>query len=178
MTSSYQYFYETNVPESELIISRTDLSGKITYANDVFANISAYTVDELIGKPHSIVRHQDMPKSVFKNLWDTLKKGENWSGYVKNLRKDGGYYWVFAQVSGVYKDEILVEFKSLRSPVSEELRVYYQDKYDELRRTEENISRLVTTVSTKNLEKLEKFAEQSNVDKSQVLDKILDDYLL
>ena len=80
MDISYDMFIETEIPKDELIISRTDLKGIITYANETFAKISGYEVDELIGKPHNILRHPDMPKSVFKDLWDTIKTGKSWSG--------------------------------------------------------------------------------------------------
>ena len=104
-----EFLIETEVPDNELIISRTDLSGKITYANETFCLISGYTEQELLGKSHSIVRHPDMPKSVFQDLWNTLKEKKQWSGVIKNLRKDRGFYWVEALVSGVYKNGKLVE---------------------------------------------------------------------
>jgi len=121
-----EFFIETIVPEDELIISRTNLSGIITYANETFAQISGYDIDELVGRPHSMVRHPDMPSSVFKDLWDKLSSGARWSGYVKNLRKDTGYYWVHATISGVYKDGKLVEYKSIRVPISNEDKLKYQ----------------------------------------------------
>jgi len=133
MDTTYDMFIETEVPKDELIISRTDLSGIITYANETFAKISGYTQQELIGKPHNILRHPDMPSKVFKELWDTVKKGEIWRGYVKNLRKDRGFYWVYAEVSGVYKDGKLVEYKSMRSFVPKEQRIKMQKIYDEMR---------------------------------------------
>ena len=77
MDTSFDMFIETEVPENELIISRTSLSGVITYANETFAKISGYEVEELIGKPHNIVTHPDMPKSVFKEVCDTLALGKN-----------------------------------------------------------------------------------------------------
>ncbi len=80
--------------EGRVIISETDLKGKITYANRKFCEIAGYTKDELIGQPHSIIRHPDMPKAAFQNLWDTIQHGKTWTGAVKNLRKDGRYYWV------------------------------------------------------------------------------------
>jgi aerotaxis receptor len=89
---------ETVLDEYAFLVSETDLKGVITFANDDFCKIAGYTVDELLGKPHNIVRHPDMPKVAFKSLWDTVKKGEIWTGYVKNKTKDGGYYWVFATV--------------------------------------------------------------------------------
>ena len=80
------------------LVSETDEKGIIIFANDDFCKIAEYSVDELIGKPHNIVRHKDMPKAAFKDLWDTVKRDEVWSGYVKNATKSGNYYWVFATV--------------------------------------------------------------------------------
>lgn len=128
-----EFLIETVVPPGEDIISRTDLNGTITYANDLFCEISGYSADELIGKPHSIVRHPDMPKSVFKDLWETIKNKKQWVGIVKNLRKDGGFYWVKAIVSGVYKNDVLVEYKSLRSPISHDEKLQHQKLYDKIR---------------------------------------------
>ncbi len=128
------FLIETKVPEAEIIISRTDLKGIITYANHIFCEISGYDDHELIGKPHSIVRHPDMPKAVFKELWESLEKNGKWEGYVKNLRKDNGYYWVYASISGVYKDGKLVEYKSLRRPISFEEKVNAQIRYDKMKK--------------------------------------------
>ena len=128
-----EFLVETVVPEDELIISRTDLQGKITYANEEFCKISGYSEEELIGKPHNIVRHPDMPKDTFKDLWSTIKAGKQWKGIVKNLRKDKGFYWVEAIVSGVYKKGELVEYKSLRAPISYETKLKYQKLYDTMR---------------------------------------------
>jgi len=133
MDITFDMFIETEVPKDELIISRTDLNGIITYANETFARISGYEPDELIGKPHSILRHPDMPKRVFKELWETIKAEKIWRGYVKNLRKDRGYYWVYAEISGVYKDGKLVEYKSMRSWVPKEKRIKMQRLYDTMR---------------------------------------------
>ena len=154
--TSFNMFIETEVPENKLIISRTDLSGVITYVNDTFAEISGYEPSELIGKPHSIVRHPDMPKSVFKDLWDSIKEGKSWSGYVKNLRKDRGYYWVYAQISGVYKDGELVEYKSIREPVSQDKKIEMQNFYDSLREKEENFCRVVTYIECDKIEEIKK----------------------
>jgi len=129
-----EFFIETEVPSGDVITSRTDLKGNITYANELFCQISGYSIDELLGKPHNIVRHPDMPRSVYKDLWDTIKSGNQWSGVVKNLRKDKGYYWVKAVVSGVYKDGKLVEYKSLRSPIEDREKLEYQRLYDKIRK--------------------------------------------
>ena len=128
-----EFLVETEVPEHELIISRTTLEGAISYANEAFCEISGYTEDELIGKQHNIVRHPDMPKAAFKDLWETIKNKKQWIGIVKNLRKDKGYYWVQAIVSGVYKDGKLIEYKSLRTPISYEEKLKYQILYDRMR---------------------------------------------
>ena len=89
---------ETVLDEYSFLVSETDERGIITFANDDFCKIAGYKLEELIGKPHNIVRHPDMPKAAFKSLWDTVKSGQVWTGYVKNATKDGGYYWVFATV--------------------------------------------------------------------------------
>ncbi len=139
-----EFLIETLVPENELIISRTDLKGVITYANETFAQISGYTIDELIGKSHNIVRHPDMPKRVYKEMWNTLKQQKQWQGFVKNLRKDKGFYWVHATISGVYKDGQLVEYKSIRTPIGYQDKLKYQKLYDAIRSEDkENIRRIV-----------------------------------
>lgn len=139
-----EFLIETIVPQDELIISRTNLSGVITFANETFADISAYSTEELIGKPHNIVRHPDMPKAIFHNMWETLKNKGKWSGVVKNLRKDYGYYWVYAEISEVYKDNKLHEYKSIRTPISFEDKLYYQKKYDEIKQQEGELVRVIS----------------------------------
>lgn len=139
-----EFLVETQVPQDELIISRTDLNGHITYANETFCDISGYELDELIGKAHNIVRHPDMPSSVFKEMWSTLEAKKQWKGVVKNLRKDKGYYWVQAIVSGVYKDGVLVEYKSLRTPVNYDEKLQHQKLYDRIRQENgENIRKVI-----------------------------------
>ena len=141
--TTFDMFIETEVPENELIISRTDLDGIVTYVNDTFALISGYEADELIGKAHNIVRHPDMPRSAFADVWQTLKSGKSWSGYIKNMRKDRGYYWVKADISGVYKDGKLIEYKSLREPMSLDMKLKMQKEYDKQRVEQDGIERVV-----------------------------------
>jgi aerotaxis receptor len=142
-----EFLIQTIVPEDEIIISRTDLNGIITYANETFAQISGYQVEELIGKSHNILRHPDMPKILFEHMWKTLKSGKMWQGYVKNMRKDGGYYWVYAEVSGVYKENILVEYKSMRSPVSFEIIEKMQKAYDKIKLKQKDKIRVIQYLS-------------------------------
>jgi PAS domain S-box-containing protein len=85
--------------DNDFIVSKTDLSGRISYCNEIFIAMSGYTERELIGAQHNIVRHPDMPRGVFKLLWDTIKGGKECFAYVKNLSKDGSHYWVFANIT-------------------------------------------------------------------------------
>lgn len=88
--------------EDDIIVSKTDLKGRITYANQTFCRIAGYTESELMGQPHSIIRHPDMPRAVFKLLWDTIAEGREIFAYVKNMAKNGDSYWVFAHVTPSY----------------------------------------------------------------------------
>ena len=90
---------EHSVNSDAFLVSKTDTHGKITYCNEPFIKIVGASEQDLLGKPHSIVRHPDMPKSIFKLLWDTVKRKEEIFAYVKNLSFDGGHYWVYANVT-------------------------------------------------------------------------------
>ena len=90
---------ERTFDADELIVSKTDTRGVITYANDVFLRVSGYGVEEVLGRPHNLVRHPDMPRAVFKLLWDTLGRGEEVFAYINNLAADGAHYWVLAHVT-------------------------------------------------------------------------------
>ncbi|MDQ7056569.1 MAG: PAS domain-containing protein [Persephonella sp.] len=173
MDKTFDMFWETEVPQNELIISRTDLNGIITYVNETFAKISGYSPEELIGKPHNIIRHPDMPKSVFKELWDTIKQGKVWRGYVKNLRKDRGYYWVYAEISGVYKDGQLVEYKSMRAPVSQEKKKQMQDLYDQMREEEGGPVRVVMYLEKDVYDRLEELSEKLGISGEEVIKRLL-----
>ncbi|NOU12593.1 MAG: PAS domain-containing protein [Methylococcaceae bacterium] len=105
---------ETPYPDGKLIVSTTDNSGVITHVNKSFVEMSGYTEDELLNAPHSILRHPDMPPAAFKDLWDTISAGKKWQGYVKNLRKDGGYYWVKATVIPNVRNGVVVGYTSVR----------------------------------------------------------------
>ncbi|PKM13170.1 MAG: diguanylate cyclase [Gammaproteobacteria bacterium HGW-Gammaproteobacteria-3] len=120
---------ETPYPDGKLIVSTTDPDGVITHVNRAFVEMSGYTEEELIGAPHSILRHPDMPPAAFKDLWDTVSRGEKWQGFVKNLRKDGGYYWVKATViPNVRKGKVVgytsVRRKPSRTKVEECIKLY------------------------------------------------------
>ncbi len=106
---------ETPYPDGKLIVSTTDTEGVITHANQAFVDMSGYTREELIGQPHYILRHPDMPKAAFRDMWETIQAGKTWRGYVKNLRKDGGYYLVYATVMPNFdKQGNIVGYTSVR----------------------------------------------------------------
>jgi aerotaxis receptor len=105
---------EVPFPEGRLIVSCTDLKGVITAANQSFVDMSGYSREELLGAPHHILRHPDMPGPAFKDLWDTIAAGKKWSGYVKNLRKDGRFYWVYATVIPNVRDGRIAGYTSVR----------------------------------------------------------------
>jgi len=105
--------------EQGLIVSSTDLKGIITYANRKFCEIADYSREELIGKNHNIVRHPDMPKTAFKELWETIQSGKEWTGVVKNLRKDGKYYWVYSHIVPIEKEGEIVGYTAARRPASQ-----------------------------------------------------------
>jgi len=97
--------HEVELPEERLIVSKTDVKGRLLYANRPFMEISGFVESELLGKPHNLIRHPDMPRSIFQLLWNTLQKGDEFNGYVKNICKNGSFYWVLANVSPDYDDQ-------------------------------------------------------------------------
>jgi len=114
---------EIELDKDTIIVSETDEKGKILYANDDFCKICGYSKDELIGKPHNIVRHPDMPKAAFEDLWDTIKAGNQWTGIVKNLAKDGSFYWVHAKVFPSKKTDGSIKYISVRvKPTQDEIK--------------------------------------------------------
>ena len=90
---------ERTISDDEIIVSKTDLKGILTYVNDVFLKVSKYSEQEVLGQPHNIIRHPDMPRCIFKLLWDTIKGGDEIFAYVVNLASDGSHYWVMAHVT-------------------------------------------------------------------------------
>ncbi|WP_263260838.1 PAS domain-containing methyl-accepting chemotaxis protein [Pseudomonas sp. RIT-PI-S] len=111
---------ERTFPAEQRLISTTDLDSRITYCNDAFVAISGFTREELIGQPHNLVRHPDMPASVFAHMWETLKQGKPWMGVVKNRAKNGDFYWVSAYVTAIYENGRIAGFESVRFVPSRE----------------------------------------------------------
>ncbi|WP_345969743.1 MULTISPECIES: PAS domain-containing protein [Sulfurimonas] len=120
--------------EGRAIVSETDLNGIITFANRKFCEISGYTKEELIGQPHNIIRHPDMPKKAFEMMWNTIKQGNVWTGLVKNLRKDGRYYWVETTITPI-QDETgaITKYAAARKGASEAAIEEAETLYERLR---------------------------------------------
>jgi aerotaxis receptor len=113
---------EVTFPSEQELVSTTDLRGITTYANDAFCKIAGFSRDELVGKNHNIVRHPDMPKAAFKELWTKLQSGHSWRGVVKNRCKDGRYYWVDAFVTPIFERGQLIGYQSVRVKPTEDMK--------------------------------------------------------
>ncbi len=120
---------ETLLNEDSFLVSETNSKGHIIFANEEFCKVAEYSLEELLGKPHSLVRHKDMPKAAFKDLWDTVQQGEVWNGFVKNTTKSGGYYWVFATVYPFKNEEGEQCYLSCRRKPSREDVQEYSELY-------------------------------------------------
>jgi aerotaxis receptor len=120
---------EYSITDATLIASRTDTKGKLTYFNDEFVLASGFTEAELMGQPHNIIRHPDMPPEAFENLWDTLKAGKPWVGAVKNRRKNGDFYWVLATASPIRENGHVIGFTSIRTKLPADQRAEAEQVY-------------------------------------------------
>ncbi|CAH4944046.1 Aerotaxis receptor [Citrobacter freundii] len=120
--SSHPYVSQQNTPLDDdiTLMSTTDLQSHITHANDTFVQISGYQLNELLEKPHNLVRHPDMPKAAFADMWYTLKQGEPWSGIVKNRRKNGDHYWVRANAVPMVREGRVTGYMSIRTRATDE----------------------------------------------------------
>jgi aerotaxis receptor len=127
---------ELILDDKSFLVSETDEKGIIKFANDDFCRYAEYELDELVGNPHNIVRHPDMPKAAFADLWNTVKKGQRWRGFVKNKTKSGKFYWVFATVfpyssSDGSKGYISCRRKASRKEIEKYEKLYTQMKEEE-----------------------------------------------
>lgn len=124
---------EVELQGDDFLVSRTDLKGRITYANPSFIHISGFRHDELIGAPHNLIRHPDMPPAAFANLWQTVEAGETWRGLVKNRCKNGDHYWVDASVTPIVENEQVVGYASVRVQASREAIAHAEQVYAGIR---------------------------------------------
>lgn len=128
---------EVKLGEEEFIVSKTDTKGRIRYVNRAFMRVSGYAEPEVMGKPHNIIRHPDMPRGIFRLLWKTILTGEECFAYVKNRTKSGGYYWVMANVTADRDLEGNIKgFFSVRRRVPDALIAYFEDLYGRMRAAE------------------------------------------
>ncbi len=123
---------EVTFDENTLLVTKTDTKGRITYSNRAFIDIVKMKESELIGKAHSIVRHPDMPRAIFKLLWDYLQKGKEINAYIKNICSDGSYYWVLANVTPSYFNDKVVGYHSARRKPSKKALDFIIPLYKEL----------------------------------------------
>ena len=122
--------------EKDVIFSATDLNGQIVYVSEAFCEISKYSKDELLGKSHNVVRHEDMSDEIFKELWQSVKSGDSWSGEIKNKTKDGNFYWVHANVEPFYNSNgETIGYHALRRDITD------QKAVEELQKNLENINK-------------------------------------
>jgi PAS domain S-box-containing protein len=124
---------EYPITDATLIVSRTDLKGRLTYFNDEFVQASGFAEAELMGQPHNLIRHPDMPPEAFDNLWDTLKAGKPWAGAVKNRRKNGDFYWVLATASPIRENGEVTGYTSIRTKLPADQRAEAEQVYAALR---------------------------------------------
>ena len=122
-----------DIGNNDFLVSKTDLKGRITYCNKIFMKVAGYSENELLGKPHNIVRHPDMPRIIFKLLWNRIQNKEEIFAYVKNRTKNGGYYWVCANVTASTDDKgTIIGYYSVRRKVNEQALPVIEELYAKL----------------------------------------------
>ncbi|MDP1656381.1 MAG: methyl-accepting chemotaxis protein [Hylemonella sp.] len=129
--------HEYLMPSEQMLVSTTDIKGRITYCNPAFIAASGYLREELLGQPHNLVRHPDMPEEAFRDMWDTVTRGKPWTGLVKNRRKNGDCYWVMANVTPLLEGEVVQGYLSVRTAPSREQVVAAEALYTTMRAEKE-----------------------------------------
>ncbi|MES1948221.1 methyl-accepting chemotaxis sensory transducer with Pas/Pac sensor [Salinisphaera sp. C84B14] len=137
---------EYTIGEQEYLISQTDLDSHIVFANPAFIEASGFTWNELVGEPHNLIRHPDMPPGAFANFWDTIRAGKTWTGIVKNRRKNGDYYWVHATVMPIIQQGRAVGYASVRRGATEEEKHQAERVYTRMRNNQKPRAHLVNGV--------------------------------
>ncbi|MCW8838834.1 MAG: ATP-binding protein [Thiovulaceae bacterium] len=143
-----------DIINQHVLISTTDLNGVITYANEAFCRTSGYSIDELIGEPHNIIRHPDMAKSFFKEMWDTIQTGKTWQGKIKNLKKDGTYYWVDAVIQPHYdENNKLDSYDAIRIDITDKIEL------EEFSAKQEAVIEQKTKIANKERDRAQEYAK-------------------
>lgn len=139
---------EIPMKEGTILVSKTDLKGRITYCNEEFIRISGFKERELIGRSHNMVRHPDMPPAAFADLWSTIQNGQPWCGMVKNRAKNGDHYWVYANVTPIFKNGEIVEYMSVRTKPNQQQVNIAEKTYAEMWQLEEGKTQLPSDTKT------------------------------
>ncbi|MEA3290575.1 MAG: response regulator [Campylobacterota bacterium] len=143
-----------DIINKHILISTTDLNGVIIYANEAFSTTSGYTKEELIGKSQNIIRHPDMPKSIFKDMWSSLQNGQTWRGKIKNIKKDGNYYWVDAVISPNFdKNGNIDSYNAVRINITDKM------KLEELTQLQEQVIMEQVAIANNERDKAQKYAK-------------------
>ena len=130
---------ERNMREGDFIVSKTTPKGIITYCNPIFIEFSGYAESELIGTQHNLIRHPDMPRAAFKLAWDCIQQGQEFFAYVKNMSKDGGYYWVYTHIAPDFAhDRSIVGYTSVRRYPNKEAVQKIEPVYQQMLQAERN----------------------------------------
>jgi len=170
---------EIKIHNKDMIVSSTDKQGNIIYVNDIFCEVAGYKREELIGQPHNIVRHCDMPKVIFYFLWQSILKGEIVYAFVKNRAKNGDFYWVKAYVKPIVKNGEIVQFTSYRKPVNNFAKKYIDDlykvlvDYEKTHSVEDTFKFLVKYIEDRGLN-YQQFIDRLSLGKSVDLSNIID----
>jgi len=131
---------ERHLEEGQYILSKSDLKGSITYVNRTLIEMSGFTEVELMGQPHNMLRHPDMPQEAFRDFWETLKAGKAWSGIVKNRCKNGDHYWVMANASPIFQNGTVVGYMSVRSKPDRKMVEAADELYRKMRNKETTVT--------------------------------------
>ena len=128
---------EVLIPPGQTLVTKTDTKGIINYINNAFVDVAGYSEEELMGQPHNVIRHPEVPSEAFRDLWDTIESGKTWSAPVKNRCKDGSYYWVMSNVSPIYNDKgEICEYVSVRRGLTKDEKQGALALYEKLRNGE------------------------------------------
>ena len=161
---------EKQLNKNDFIVSKTNTKGIITYCNQIFIDMAQYTEEELIGTNHNIIRHPDMPKVAFELVWNMIQSGQEFWGFVKNLRKSGGYYWVYTNISPDYNNGQIVGYTSVRRKANPAAIQTIIPIYEQLK----NAERSGGTKAAAQI--LTKLLEEKNMEYNQLIITLQGDY--
>ncbi len=164
-----ELFFDRN----DLIVSKTDLKGRLTYVNDIFLEVAGYTEDEMLGKPHNVIRNSNMPRAVFELLWQTIVTGNEIFAYVVNSAKNGDHYWVIAHVTpSKEKGRIIGYHSTRRVPDAQVVKSVIEPLYDQLRSIERSAANRKLGIQ-KSVEKLNAILAEKNQSYNEFISELM-----